>query len=292
MAAATPKIKPQRKCDVLTFALATSPKSIQFPQNFIIKPMKPELKFESNRQRVGFTLVEMLVVIAIMSILMTAGAIGLGGMGGKGVTSGVASAEGLFDEARATAVGKNLRSCILVAKTLTNNKGDDLRRVIVAYEETEKTAGVNFGKAKNPTSVTPNWEISSRGVILPDQTFFSKKYSKKVHPSGGDIEDISDSRIVDANGAALRSTSPYKGSYYIYEFNSEGICKTPGASFVVGSGARNLTKSSTEQPPKVTAAGKRDFGGFVVWRNGRTSVFRSPEQVASEIKSLDAGKEF
>lgn len=293
MAAATPKIKPQRKCDVLTFALATSPKSIQFYPHFTSKPMNPELKLESNRQRVGFTLVEMLVVIAIMSILMTAGAIGLGGMGGKGVSSGVASTESLFDEARATAVGKNMRSCILVAKTLTNNKGDDLRRIIVAYEETEKTAGVNFGKAKNPTSPTPNWEISSRGVILPDQTFFSSKYSKKDHAAGtGVLDEISDTKIVDAKSLPLANSSPFKGTYYIYEFNSEGICKTPGASFVVGSGARNLTKSSTDQPPKVTSAGKRDFGGFVVWRNGRTSVFRSPEQVESGIKSLEAGEKF
>ncbi|MGA0854875.1 MAG: prepilin-type N-terminal cleavage/methylation domain-containing protein, partial [Luteolibacter sp.] len=53
-----------------------------------------------RRHAPAFTLVELLVVIAIMSILMTAGAIGLGGIGGKGVTSGVASAEALFDEAR------------------------------------------------------------------------------------------------------------------------------------------------------------------------------------------------
>jgi hypothetical protein len=29
----------------------------------------------------------------------------------------------------------------------------------------------------------------------------------------------------------------------------------------------------------VTASGKRDFGGFVIWRNGRTSMFRNPEQI-------------
>jgi prepilin-type N-terminal cleavage/methylation domain-containing protein len=248
-----------------------------FP-NPIQNPM-PLIQTKSRPAKAAFTLVELLVVIAIISILMTAGSIGLSGIGGKGVTSGVANAEALFNEARSTAVGKNLRACVLVSKTLTNNRENDLKRIVVAYEETEKDpTKANFGQAKNPNSATPNWELSSRGAVLPDQTFFSFKFSKKDHAAGsGDIENIPHSRIVGVKAA-------FQGTYYIYEFNSQGICKTPGASFVIGSGAKRA--NATE--PVVTSSAKRDFGGFVIWRNGGTSVFRSPDQVSSNLPSTGA----
>jgi prepilin-type N-terminal cleavage/methylation domain-containing protein len=230
----------------------------------------------------AFTLVEMLVVIAIISILMTAGSIGLSGMGGKGVTSGVATAESLFDEARTTAVGRNLRACVLIAKTLDNTPSEDLRRIIVAYEEVDAD-----GKAKAPTSPDPNWVVSSRGTVLPDQTFFSEEYSKKNHDSGtGDIEEVSSNKLLKSPNSSTPASAQFKGTYFIYQFNSQGILTDPtstgykgGASFIIGSGARNTTKPSTQSKPRVTAAGKRDFGGFVIWRNGRSSVFRSPDQM-------------
>jgi prepilin-type N-terminal cleavage/methylation domain-containing protein len=219
--------------------------------------------------KAAFTLVEMLVVIAIISILMTAGSIGLSGMGGKGVTSGVATAESLFDEARSMAVGKNLRSCVLVAKSLTNNSADDLKRIVVAYEPLDDT-----GQPTTPAGVDPAWVVSGRGAVLPDQTFFSDDFSKKDHDAGSEsIESIT------LTGAK----KSYEGEYYIYEFNSQGICATPGASFVIGNGSRNLTQPASAQPPKVMASSKRDFGGFVVWRNGRTSVFRNPDQISTSL---------
>lgn len=231
----------------------------------------------------AFTLVEMLVVIAIMSVLMTVGSIGLSSMSGKGVTSGVANAEAIFDEARTTAVGRSLRSCVLVAKTLTNNPADDLRRMVVAYEEIDPATSL----AKDPTNPDPNWELSSRGAVLPDQVFFSQNFSKKDHATGADPVPTIDSAKI------LNVKTSFAGSYFIYQFNSEGICSTPGASFIIGNGARNTTKAAIiPNLPHLTSAGKRDFGGFVIWRNGRTAMFRSPDQMGSTIKDLNPGDTF
>lgn len=237
-------------------------------------------KYTPGTAKAAFTLVEMLVVIAIISILMTVGSIGLSGMDGKGVTSGVATAESLFDEARSTAVGKNIRACVLVAKSLTNNSADDLKRIVVAYEPLDETTGLPTTPANEEVT---NWVISSRGSVLPDQTFFSIDLSKEVHsPSVGSGAV----RTVTLSG--VKST--YEGEYYVYEFNSQGICKTPGASFVIGHGSRNLTQPASSQRPRVMGSAKRDFGGFVVWRNGRTSVFRNPDQISTSLP--DSGETF
>ncbi len=236
----------------------------------------------------AFTLVEMLIVIAIMSILMTAGSIGVSSMSGKGVSSGVATAESLFDEARTIAIGKNLRTCVLVAKTLTNNSADDLRRILVATEEADPITGL----AKAGPTATPKWVLTSRGAVLPDQTFFSKVYSATQVTGGTALPTIS---LVSGT---TNIKSAYVGEYFIYQFNSQGICTTAGATFIIGGGARNLTKPGsgatfTDGAPVVTASSKRDFGGFVIWRNGRTSVFRNPDQMgASALTTLTANRPF
>lgn len=231
--------------------------------------VKPNLR---HRER-AFTLVEMLVVIAIMSILMTAGAIGLGGMGGKGVTSGVASAESIFDEARSIATGQRVKTRVMIARNLTANPSENLRRIIIVAQEVNATTG-----AVHPT----NYVLTSRGVLLPDQVFFSQDFSVKDQTTGaGSLPEVTGYAGVKA---------PNAGSYFYYEFNAEGICTNPGASFVIGSGSRSLT-SATDKP-KVTSSGKRDFGGFVVWRNGSTSLFRSPEQISASINSLNTGSTF
>lgn len=226
--------------------------------------------------RSGFTLVELLVVIVIITLLMTAGSIGISSLGGKGVTGGVATAEALFDEARTNAVGRNLRAAVLVSKKLENNPGDDLRRILVAYENTN-----DQGQPAAPNDPNPDWVLSARGTLLPEQTFYSSRFSRLNHEAGtGEIPTVSHSKLRTSAGtdsAAVGQT--YRGEWYVYEFNAQGVFRYPGASFIIGSGSRNLTMSADQAAPRVTGSARRDFGGFVIWRNGRTTVFRSPDQM-------------
>lgn len=208
----------------------------------------------THRSR-GFSLIELLVVILIISMLLTLGAVGLKGItGGKGISAAVATSEALFDEARSIAVGKGTKARVLIDVNDSQDTDNYLRRILVAYQKLDADG-----------QPTEEWELSSRATNLPEKVFFSQEYSKLDHAGGGG----------NLNEMALTvGKTNFDGRYLYYEFNSEGICTSPGASFIVGTGAR-----AQGQEPRATGDGKRDFGGFVVWRNGRTSMFRGPDQM-------------
>jgi len=212
---------------------------------------------QSRRGRAAFSLVELMIVILIISILMTVAAVTVNGLtGGKSVTAAMTNVEALAAEARTLAVSKGTNARLMVDVNDNTQQDRYLRRVVVAYQDTDP----NTGKV-----VPGSWSLSSRGYVLPDKVFFSKTYSKKDHKNGIPL----DTPFNFTSGKA-----EYQGKYIIYEFNSEGICQTPGASFVVGSGVRAPGKD-----PMVAGSAKSDFGGFVIWRNGRTSMFRTPQHI-------------
>ena len=213
------------------------------------------MKSRPTRTSGGFSLIELLVVILIISLLLTLGAVGLRGIGGKGVTTAVTTTEAVFDEARAIAVGKGTRARVLVDINDIQNLDTYKRRILVAYEELDEQG----------EPIKDKWVLASRANTLPERTYFSQTFSKKEHEKGtGELEE--DTCDFGKPG--------FNGKYLIYEFNSEGICLTAGASFVIGTGVR-----PDGQEPRVTGEGKRDFAGFVVWRNGRTSLFRGPDEI-------------
>ncbi len=199
-------------------------------------------------------MIELLVVILIISLLLTLGAMGLRGIGGKGVTSAVATAEAVFDEARAIAVGKGTKARVVVDVNDPQDLDNYKKRMFVVYQELDEKG-----------EPTETWAMASRQTALPDKTFFSQSFSRlNQEDRTGELETMTLS-VNKAN---------FDGEYLYYEFNSEGICSTPGASFVVGNGIR-----PQGEQPRTTGDGKRDFGGFVVWRNGRTSLMRGPDEI-------------
>lgn len=212
----------------------------------------------------GFTLVELLVVILLISALLTIGSIALRGAGGKGVTSAVATTEAIFDEARSHALGAGVRSRVLINADL--DSPNHLRQIVLVAELLDAQ-----GNPQEPAQ----WELIGRGYTLPDGVFFSQQFSRQNHQGGS-------GQIPTFTLAGGRISAAYQGNYFFYEFNAEGICTNGlngqgyvGPSFVIGAGA----KGPTEQQPRTTGDALRDFGGFVIWRNGSTSIFRTPQQI-------------
>lgn len=214
-----------------------------------------------HRSRVAqaFTLVEMLVVIAIITILLTIGALGLKNLSkNSGVSAGLPLAEALFAEARAIAIGKGTKARVLIHAN--HDSGDELHRerylnyMAIAFE-TLDADGVPTG----------TWEIASTGTKLPSGVYFMKDLSETNAPT------LPEMTIMLPGRKSSRC--------FYYEFNAEGLISDPAPAanlvprFVIQSGS--LPPDATE--PQVGTG--KNMGGFVIWRSGRTSLFRHPEQI-------------
>ena len=210
-------------------------------------------------------MVEILAVIAVIAILMSVAAVGIQKMdAGQATGTAAAVSEAIFDEARSAAVGRGTRARVVIHNDSSPDRRDRYLRYMAVCVEIDDGG-------------SPTWEFASRGTTLPSGVFYDQEATDAATATVPDIGTYGTMSITLPG----RRNDPVECIYY--EFNGEGLCvdggesnettgKSPGAAFVLTGGVL----PPNEDTPRVKGNNRV---GFVVWRNGRSSIFRNPNHI-------------
>ena len=206
----------------------------------------------------GFSLVELLAVMTIIAILLSLASVGINKIGkGQGITAAMAQGEGMFAQARSLAMNQNTRARLIIHSDLNDAEPEDRERyrrmMMVLYKKTD-----DEGREDS------EWTRAGSPVFLPTGVYFSPDLSQTDMRGGGELP---------TDTFQLSSQTDDTSECHYYEFNGQGICSTPGAGFVVQSGARPMNA-----PDPITGSGK-EVGGFVILKNGGTTIIRDVDRL-------------
>lgn len=250
------------------------------------------------RYKKGFTLVELLVVMAIMAILMTlAGSVLRDAGKGRSMDSAVDIVENLVREARATAMGNDTYTRLVIVNAPNDTGSDSGHLRYMAVQMMRKASGKN--EVYDGTSVPDDgdWTTITSGTLLPPGCYFSPTYSSVVRIRNK--ENLADEDMI-GEGTARLSKAGHSNVYFI-EFDEKGQLVAPGADpsnetaprrIVLinarpGGGSRavdGVLPLSTDGEGRPASA-----AGIVIWPRGGTSPLRTRDQIFGNDEAILKG---
>ncbi len=240
----------------------------------------------------GFTLVELLVVIAILGVVMTMAAGVLRDAGkGRGIESGVELLESMVMEARATALGNDTYTRLVIVADPKDTAADSihLRYLLVQrFEKTNDKGGFDGTDVAQPGK----WKSTSSGVLLPPGVFFCPTYSKPLPREDGAVGSMIGQGVTSI---ARRG----RARIYYVEFDEKGRFVAPMADplnltcpqrLVLITGRPGSGRNAVDGivPRDTVREGRvvRPTGakGICLWPSGDVSLLRTEEQVFQDGK--------
>lgn len=219
----------------------------------------------------GFTLIELIVVMTIIATLMTIGSFGISNFTkAKGVGMAVSTSQAIVSEAALIAklngtppyAGGRTR---LLIHTDSSKTGVEDRKRYLRFLIIQRLAD----DMNTPDEADDEWEFAARGTYLPDGGFYSVALSNQPDLQ---IPTVS----VTLPGDADETVCSY------YEFKGVAGISTlitkpgAGARFVISGG---VLPPGAAEPIRNEKSGKKNVGGFMIWRNATTSTIRHPDQI-------------
>ncbi len=181
------------------------------------------MKTVRTRLRKGFTMVELLVVMVIMSLLMTMAASVLRDAGkGRGIDSGVDLLESMVREARATAQGNDTCTRLVVVNEPNDRSADSRHLRFITVQMLRKESNARGQYDGTEVEMDGRWVSVSSGVMLPPGVYFSPYYSKPLDWADGTAGSMIGQETARLSGKGQTRV------YYI-EFDEKGRFVAPMA---------------------------------------------------------------